>query len=300
MAIDKVGTIRADGVDRLEPDEFRRILRAFASEGTLKPGDFAVSQNGTPNMSVNVAAGEALVEGDSSTAQGLYYVRNPSTLNVPVSAASSSNPRKDIVIVEVLDSDYTGSSDVGQVRVVAGTPASSPSAPATPISSLKLAEITVGQSASSVTTANILSTRYRSSSTDTQFLVNDNPVAGNGVLTGAGTVTAFSGTVTKPANWVEYDVHFHGKVVWENQGSAGAHSRFTTLTQAPSGTTRNEGRVSVVGASTGVSVFETDPIDANVTGLTADLTFRYQALVTTGGGGNYVRRVVTATLTRTR
>jgi len=301
LAIDKVGLVRADGSNRLEADELRRILRGVASEGTLKSGDLAVTQNGTPNMSVNVAAGEAFVEGDSSTAQGLYYVRNNATVNLAISQASSTNPRKDIVILEVLDSDYTGSSDLGQLRVVAGTPGASPSPPATPVSSLKLAEITVPQSASSIVSANIgtgFGIRYRSTNVDHQWIVNDEPNTGNGII--GSNVTIASGTILKPAGWVQYDVHFHGKVVYEVQAAAGTQNRFTTSTQAPSGQQISPGRVSLLGETTGVSVFDTDVIDATATGQTADLTFRYQATVTRGGGGNYTVRYIAATLNRTR
>lgn len=293
MALDVVGTINAND---LQAEELRRIVRGVAVEGTLKVGDFAVTQNGTPNMSVNVAAGEAFVEGDESTAQGLYYVRNGATVNVAVSAASSSNPRKDIVVLRVRDAQYSGATNAAALEVIAGTPAASPSAPATPSNALKLAELTVGQSASSVVTANIAGTRYRSSNVDHQYLVNDATTVG---IIGSN-VTIFSGTVTKPTHWVEYDLHIHGRMVFETTASAGAHNRFTTMSQVPSGTERNQGRVSMIGVQTGVSALFQDPVDVVVNGLTVDTTFRYQATVTDGGGGNVVRRLVIATLNRTR
>lgn len=295
MAINTVGTIAAND---LQADEFRRILRAFGPEGTLAPGDYTVTANGTPNMSVNVSAGEALVQGDNATSQGLYYVRNDATVNLTVTTASSSNPRKDIVVLEVLDSDYTGSSDLGRLRVVAGTPASSPSPPATPSTALKLAEITVGQSASSITSGNITSTRYRSADVDHQYLVNDTTTVG---VLGASPVNVFtSGTIVMPTGWTEYNLHVHGRMIFDTQSSAGTHNRYTTSAQVPSGTERNQGRVSTIGVQVGVSAFFQDPIDVVVTGLTADTTFRYQVTLTDGTGGSVVRRLVIATLSRTR
>lgn len=292
MAIETVGLI---GENLLHPEQMRRILRGMAPEGTLKAGDFAVTENGTPNMSVNVAAGEAYVEGDESTSQGLYYVRNDATLNVAVSAASGANPRKDIVVVRVRDDDYSGATNAGDVAVIAGTPAASPTVPATPSNAVKVAEITVGQSASTVVQSNIVSTRYRSRDTDHQYLINT--TGSEGVL-GALT-TIIEGTVTMPEGWVQYDLHIHGRVVWETQSSSGTHNRITTLNQVPSGETKNEGRVSLIGAQTGVSALYQDPIDVVVSGLTANTTYRYQAQATIGGA-TALRMLAIATLTRLR
>jgi len=276
VAVDKVGTIRADGVDRLEPDEFRRIIRACASPGVLKSGDLNVSQNGTPNLSVNVAAGEALIEG-STAGQGLYYFRNPSTLNVPVTQTS-------IVVARIYDSDYSGSTDTGTIEAVAGSTA--------PANSLPLAQVTV--SGSTIVNANISGQRYRTTWVEHKYLVNDEvdtPVLG--------TMNLFTGTIEKPVGWVEYDLHVHGKIVWYAQNALNDFSRMTTESQVPTGTTRNEGRVSIPGDATGVSVYVTDPIDVVVNGLTANTTFTYRA-TTTLGGGNLFRRLIIATMTRLR
>ena len=55
----------------------------------------------------------------------------------------------------MLDDQYSGASHIGQIVVVTGTPAGSPSAPATPKNSLVLAHIAVGASVTSIVTANI-------------------------------------------------------------------------------------------------------------------------------------------------
>ncbi len=295
MAIETVGTLAAND---LEPEQFRRIMRAFGPEGTLKQGDYAVTANGTPNMSVNVAAGEALVQGDSSTSQGVYYVRNDATVNLSISAASGSNPRRDLIILEVLDSDYTGASDLGRLRVVTGTPASSPALPSTPVSSIPLADVTVPQSASSIVSGNVNNgVRYRSGDVQHQYIVNNSTTVG---ILGASPVTIVSGTVTIPGGWTEYDCHFHGRIIYDTQSSSGTHNRYTTSVQAPSGSELNQGRVSTIGVQVGVSAFFQDPVDAVVTGLTGNLSFRYQATLTDGSGGSVVRSLVIATLNRTR
>lgn len=292
MAIQVVGSLAAND---LQTEEFRQMWRAVTPSGSVTAGSFAVTQNGTPNMSVNVAAGLAWVEGTEATTQGVYLVENDATVNKAVSAASGSNPRKDIVVVRVRDEDYSGVISAADVEVIAGTPAASPAVPATPANSMKVAEITVGQSASTVVSANILSTRYRSRDTDHQYLINT--TGSEGVL-GAVT-TIIDANVTMPEGWVEYDLHVHGRVVWETQSSSGTHNRLTTLNQVPSGTTRNEGRVSVIGAQTGVSTLVQDPIDVVVSGLTANTTYRYQAQATIGGA-TALRMLAIATLSRLR
>jgi hypothetical protein len=91
----------------------------------------------------------------------------------------------------VNDAYYTGALNNVVLQVVAGTPASSPVAPATPANSISLATVAVAAGATALTTANI---------TDTRVLVTTNipevgdisaVVAGTG-LTGGGS----SGSVT--------------------------------------------------------------------------------------------------------
>jgi hypothetical protein len=119
----------------------------------------AVTQNGTPNMSVNVAAGRAVVLGDNATNQGQYIVRNTATLNVPISASDATNPRRDIVCVRVRDAFYAGSNNDAAIVVVEGTPAPSPVDPTIPPNHLPLARVTVAAGATTIVAANITSLR---------------------------------------------------------------------------------------------------------------------------------------------
>lgn len=129
--------------------------------GVTTIGHLAVTQNGTPNMSVNVAAGHAFVRGSQSAAQGVYHVVNDATVNLPITTADATNPRRDLVILQVRDSAYSGSSDDARLFVVTGNPASSPSDPslASYPNSLVLARITVGAGVTSITSANIADLR---------------------------------------------------------------------------------------------------------------------------------------------
>lgn len=133
------------------------------SEGIVVSTDFAVSQRGAgANMSVDVAAGACWVKGDyDSNLQPTYRYREAALQNVAVSTADPTNPRKDLVVAEVLDSTFSGASDLGRVRVITGTPAPSPSEPALPNSCLKLAMIDVAAGATSITNANITDKRRR-------------------------------------------------------------------------------------------------------------------------------------------
>ena len=157
---------------------FRDEMQAsLTGTGVVNPGDLAVSQNGTPNMSVNVAQGQAVVPGTlgaagvfgtnltaqtgytgptaSFTQQGCYYDYNNATVNLTISAADPTNPRIDLVCLSNPDAQYSGASNTPVLQVITGTPAPSPSPPTVPASSLVLAQIAVAANASSIVTANI-------------------------------------------------------------------------------------------------------------------------------------------------
>lgn len=125
------------------------------AHGRLLPTDLNVTQNGTPNMSVNVAAGAAWIRGSESATQGAYHVVSDAVVNLPIATADATNPRLDLVVVRVKDADYSGSDNEVVFEVVTGTPAGTPVAPAVPDNGLALALISVGAAASSIVTANI-------------------------------------------------------------------------------------------------------------------------------------------------
>jgi hypothetical protein len=136
----------------------RRMTEAMTgdTEGALAAGELVVSEkSGTPNMSVDVSAGRAFILGTESSFQGTYFVESRNIENLTVAAADATNPRKDIVVARVEDSEESGATDAWSLEVVAGTPAASPSAPALPDNSLLLATVDVAALASSITDANI-------------------------------------------------------------------------------------------------------------------------------------------------
>lgn len=163
----------------------------WATTGIINTSSLAVTQNSPAGMSVRVASGWAAIVGTTQANMGTYVGYNDDTVVLGLTTADPTNPRIDRVCMTVNDAYYTGSLNNVVLQVVAGTPASSPVAPATPANSISLATIAVAAGATAITTANI---------TDTRVLVTTNipesgdisaVVAGTG-LSGGGS----SGSVT--------------------------------------------------------------------------------------------------------
>lgn len=145
----------------------RQIDAATHFPGVVRFGMLQVTQNSTANMSVNVGAGEAFVpgtqvsnvSGHTFNTQGIYFCLNDSTVNLTVTAADPTNPRIDLVVLQVIDTQYSGASDGAQLAVVTGTPAASPVAPSAPSNSITLARISVPANATSITSGDITDER---------------------------------------------------------------------------------------------------------------------------------------------
>lgn len=149
-------------------DELRleRMYLSRSRSGVYTTASFAVSQRGAgANMSVDVAAGGAVVLGTENALQGSYHVVNDATVNLVVTAADATNPRKDLVILRIRDSFYSGANDDAQLEVVAGTPAASPAEPDLDAlgyeNYLTLAMIDVPASDTAITDSQITDRRYR-------------------------------------------------------------------------------------------------------------------------------------------
>ena len=68
-----------------------------SSTGILGASSLAVSQSGTPAMSVSVASGWGAVVGNSTTNMGVYQFYNDAATTLTVATADPSNPRIDRV-----------------------------------------------------------------------------------------------------------------------------------------------------------------------------------------------------------
>ncbi len=144
-------------------EDVRRYIGALALDraGVIASGDLAVTQNGTPNMSVNVAGGRVFIPGSQQTYQGTYFAENRGTTNLSIAASDPTNGRIDIVVARVEDSVYSGSNNLWSLAVITGTPAPSPVAPAAPANSHIIAQVSVAAAASTITNANITDLRAR-------------------------------------------------------------------------------------------------------------------------------------------
>lgn len=149
---------------------FRQAISTLlpAAGGVVAPGGLAVTQNGTPNMSVNVAGGvpngQVWVPGTSSAlVQALYYCYNDAAVNLAISGSNPTNPRIDTVIAQVQDAAYAGSTNAWQLAVVTGTPTSGANLSnlngkgSVPASSYVVQYVLVPANATTITTADLTS-----------------------------------------------------------------------------------------------------------------------------------------------
>lgn len=129
---------------------------------------------GTPNMTVNVAVGQAVVQGSTTTTQGPYIFTSDAAKTVTIAAAHATLPRIDVVAVRIRDSNVSGSGLDGDIVAITGTAASTPSAPGFPAdgaSYLALAHLTVGAAAPNVSSGNIANQWQWTTTTGGQLLV---------------------------------------------------------------------------------------------------------------------------------
>lgn len=141
----------------------RMVSGLIASEGVVAAGDMAVAQRAAgANMSVDIAAGQAYVQGDAISTQGDYYVLNDAVVNVTgFTAAHATLPRIDRVCLRVRDAFHGDAANDLAFVIVTGTATSGATlanltgAAAVPSSHLLLANILIPAAATTVTTANI-------------------------------------------------------------------------------------------------------------------------------------------------
>lgn len=129
-----------------------------AAHGVCRVGDLAVSQSGTPGMSVDVAAGSAFITGTVSALQGPYHMVNDAAVTLAIADADSTDDRHDLVIAQIRDDDYDSSGfRDARLTVVTGTPDPAPSDPSLSAypNALVLARVVVQANASSITDGDI-------------------------------------------------------------------------------------------------------------------------------------------------
>jgi hypothetical protein len=174
------------------PAESDRLTQQalYATTGIIGSASMAVTPNSPAGMSVRVASGWAAVVGTTQANMGVYTFYNDATVTLTITTADPTNPRIDRIVATVRDAFYSGAFNDVIYQVLPGTPAGSPTAPATPANSISLATVAVGAAVTQINTANITDTRVE---VTTNLPVGDitGVTAGTG-LSGGGS----SGTVT--------------------------------------------------------------------------------------------------------
>jgi microcystin-dependent protein len=177
----------------------RMILDLLAPvAGAFTANDLKVSQHSTPNMTVDVSAGKAMVAGTQAAGQGKYAIWSDALEVVSGQTGvgnftypgTTGQAVRHLVVAKVRDASYGGASNDFILDGVLGTPATSGSdvAPAVPVTSLLLAEIRlVYGGGSTITNANITDKRT--------FVVSTAPT---------GSVQMFAGSVA-PSGWLICD-----------------------------------------------------------------------------------------------
>ena len=139
-------------------DTFATMLNSLVSNGVVSGADngLAVSQSSTPAMSVSVATGRAFI---GHTSKRRYY-RNTAAVTLTIEAADGSNPRDDLIVLEMAEA--TGTRAVN-LKVVKGTAAGSPSDPSLTTTEatyqFAIARVRVGTGVSTIVNANITDLR---------------------------------------------------------------------------------------------------------------------------------------------
>jgi len=131
----------------------------YSTSGIIGSASLAVTAQASPNMTVNVASGYGVVIGANVTNQGAYVAYNDATIVATITTADVTNPRIDIVVMQIADTFYGGATNSASIVVVKGTAAASPTAPATPTNALLLATIAVAANTTTITSGNITNNR---------------------------------------------------------------------------------------------------------------------------------------------
>jgi len=131
----------------------------------LRANAFKVAAQASPNMTVRVGSGtandRAVVVGDYAGQNSVICQMEDTAVDLTVSTAHVTYNRKDIVVLKVADSVFSGTDDYADVVVIKGVEDGSEVAPSVPSSSLLLATVQVNSGVSSITSGNITDERQK-------------------------------------------------------------------------------------------------------------------------------------------
>lgn len=181
------------------------------TEGILGASSLAVTQSSPTAMTVRVAAGVGVVQGDDQAFQGKYICREQAaTTGIAIGAAPGSGQRNDLVVLRVRDPNATGpAGDNAIIQVVAGTPSVTPVDPAVPASALVLARVRVPAGTGVITNALIDDLRVQAELAHNvipagSVTVGDLSSSVANALAPTGSIMQYAGSVA-PAGWLMCD-----------------------------------------------------------------------------------------------
>jgi hypothetical protein len=193
------------GDKKITPTVDRRARYSHLTAGVLATGDGQVTAAPTPDMTVRVAAiSGALIDDGVSFGDGKYWFESDAQATVgPVTASDPGNPRIDLIVAKVQDTDAGDGSLTPQLTYITGTPAASPAAPAVPARCLALAEVRIDAAATTITSGKITDRRVvaasklASSSDLLEYVPGSN--TDSPAFTGSWTTWLTLGSLTVPA-----------------------------------------------------------------------------------------------------
>jgi hypothetical protein len=173
-SIDGMGAITYNGstystTGMTDNDHMQVSIDFVGRSGVVQTTNMAVAQNGTPNRSVNVAAGTLYIDNpayaaNSNSETRYWRIVNDATVNVSVNANSSGNPRYSSIFAK-LDTSATpdgSAANLASFVSVDGTAAASPTPPSAPADGnayLRLADVYLANGYTTITTSVITDKR---------------------------------------------------------------------------------------------------------------------------------------------
>ena len=131
-------------------DDFNNCINAIASDGVFKRNGGGLQVGVNTGLSVRILDGYARFNG--------YWIKNDAIMNLDLSAADTTNPRIDAVIVRVDTSARTVSIEL-KIGAAAATPTAPEMTRSATVNEYCLATVAVAANSTSISQANITDTR---------------------------------------------------------------------------------------------------------------------------------------------
>lgn len=204
----QAGTGTSPGYSAIDVRRF--FFGAPIQEGVIDAGSYEVTERAAgANMSVDIAASTgngALVQGDSITGQGLYFVPpHSAVINEVVATADASDPRVDQIVLEILDTTHDSSgSNLARVRVISGTATTGATldnrtgAAALPSNCLRLADLLVPAADTTCSNSQIRDRRPWARGAYYRIVRTQNAAAGSNYTTTQTSATVVDSTNLNP------------------------------------------------------------------------------------------------------